>query len=308
MSFVSFYFVSQSIFDNFMYSSNENINQNIKNSIFSIEAAKNATIQISQNTNIIEAITQNEYDPTVNPILNTLKNTSYGILGVTLYTMNNQVYITSSVTSYPTLSEILDNKQIAEFIQSDKTIYLSIRTETITDIYNHVRYDPAYGMISYIVKLYDDDLNICGYLFVDINPSYIYGNFFSYENYQNFKSAKTYIVSQDGSYLKSNYNNTQLSKYITYQTVDKTQISKDRKYLVITKPYLDTTIVSVIPMNSYYNNLIWIGFVLFFTSIFLIAIAYIVASKLSNNIISSLSHLHQKIQGTDLENGSDESI
>ncbi len=302
MSIISFYFVSNSILNNFKYSVNENINQSIKNSLFSIEAARNSTIQISQNTGIIDAITENEYHYSVNPILNTLKNTSYGILGVTLYTTNQIVYNTSSVSSYPSFSEILENDTMSQFIQSEDTIYLSIRTSTITDIYNYVRYDPQYGMISYIVKLYDESNNICGYLFVDINPSFIYNQFFNYKNYKNFKNVETFIISQDNTYLKSERNSEKLAKYLPQIKDQETKVSKDHKYLLISKPYInDTTIITMVPMKPFYQNILWIGIGFITTSAILILIAYYIGSKLTQNITLSLNHLYQKMQDTDLK-------
>ncbi len=303
MGVISFFFVSQSLYQNFQYSANENINQSIKNSLFSIDAAKSSTIQISQNANIIGAISSTEYNPSINPILNTLKNTSYGILGVTLYTTNDQVYTTSSISSYPTFNDFANNEQITQFMNSNDTIFLSIRTTAISQIYNHVRYDPQYGMISYVVKLYDDNLMVRGYLFVDIDPNYIYNNFFDYENYVNFKNVQTYIFSQNNDYLKSAKNSESNNKYLTQVLDNQSKISSDKKYFIISKSFnSDTKIITLVPMNSLYMNLLEIGSIILITMIILLLIAYVISKKFTKHIISSLTDLHKKMTETDLEN------
>ncbi len=302
MSVISFYFLSRSLYDNYIYSASKNINQNIKNSLFTIEAAKNSTIQIASNKEIIDSITNNTYDPGINPILNTLKNTSYGILGVTLYTNTDLTYHTNSVTSYPTLNELKQNQLIADFLNSDETLLLSIRTNTIADIYNNVKYNHEYGMISYIVKLYDTDKKILGYLFVDINPSYIYNNFFKYENYKDFK-ATTYIISQDGDYLKSELNTRSLVSYLDEINDNDKHLSKDFKYLLISQPFVDnTSIKTIVPMSPLYKKLIILGSSIIVTSFILNFIAYLIAKMLADNIISALNQLRRKVNDTNIAN------
>lgn len=301
MSIVSLIIISRSLRTNFIFSATENINQNINNSIFVIEAAKNSTIQISQNPEIIKSINSTTYNTSINPILNTLKNTSYGIIGVTLYTQN-YTYSTSSIAAYPSLDEIKENTQLFNFINSTDFIFTSVRTETIANIYNNVRYNPDYGMISHIIKIPDENNDAVGYLFVDINPSYIYHHHFNYENYPNFEKTKTYIISQEGKYLKSVYNNQKDAKYISEINSNSKKISRDKKYLILNMPYIsNTNVVTLVPMKPYYKNLLWIFILITLTATLLILIAYLIAKRLTNDIVNSLSRLHTKMQNTKIK-------
>lgn len=301
MSIVSFFIIRRSLYDNFVYSAKENINQNINNSSFIIEAAKNSTIQISQNKEIINSITSDKFNTSITPILNTLKNTSFGIIGVTLYT-DNYTYSTSSISAYPTLEEIKSNTKLFNFINSSDFIFTSIRTDTIANIYNNVRYNPDYGIISHIIKVYNEEKNINGYLFVDINPAYIYKNYFNYDKYPNIKETKTFIISQDGKYLKSEFNNDNTSTYLDEVENEQIKRTHDRKYLIITHSYISNTqVITLVPLKSYYINLLWIFVCIVLTSFVLIMVSYFIAKRLTNNIIHSLSHLHEKMQNTKID-------
>ncbi len=302
ITIISFVKVGYSLYDNFQDTANENIVQSIKNSSFVVESIKSATIQISENNNIINTLGNADYNPQINPILNMVKNTSFGIAGVTLYTTNNQVYQTSSISEYPTLEELKANQEIEAFINSKKDYHLSIRTSQVADFYNHVRYDADYGIITYIVKLYDQNDYIQGYLFVDIKPNYIYNNFFAYSDYQNYNNIQTYIITSKGTYLKSDKNSVENTKYLDLkQTTVETKISTDKKYLIITKDYLNNSkIVTLIPMNSYYHYLIKLGLTLLVSSVILIIIAKIVAVKLVRYITTPLTRLLNKMKRTDI--------
>ncbi|MDF2699001.1 MAG: hypothetical protein K0Q49_557 [Haloplasmataceae bacterium] len=302
ISIVSFTYVSISIYKNFKYSANENIEQSIKNSSFSINATKNSTILIIEDQNFIESLGSFDYNPKINPILNTLKNTSYGILGVTIYTNNNYIYSTSSISSYLTFNEIKENIEIANFINSDETTYLSIRTSHIADLYYHVKYDEQYGMITYIVKIIDQNNQIQGYLFVDINPSFIYNNFFSYNRYENFQNVETYILAQDGHYLKSEKNSEVNTKYLNLVDKNESRISIDGKYLIISKDFSieDSSIITLIPLKSYYYDILLIAIVLTIISIILSFIAKIIAIKIADSIANPLSDLLSKMNETDI--------
>ncbi len=296
----SFIIIGNSLYKNFENSAIENIIQSIKNSSFTIESARNATIQISKNNNIINTLNKGEYNPQINPILNMLKNTSFGIAGVTLYTTGNQVYATSSVSEYPGLEELKNNREINKFFDSEQDNYLSIRTSEITNFYNHVKYDSEYGIITYIVKLFNQKNNIQGYLFVDIKPNYIYHNFFSYSNYLNYKDIETYIVTPEGTYLKSDQNSVENLKYLNLEHHGEiSKISKDKKYLIIYKKYLgNSNIISLIPMKPFYNNLAKIGSIIFLSAVILIIISKIIALKLAGYISTPLTRLHEKMNET----------
>jgi hypothetical protein len=298
---VSFIIVGHNLYENFKDTAHENIVQSIKNSSFNIESAKNATIQISKNNDIINTLNKNEYNPQINPILNMVKNTSFSIAGVTLYTTGNQVYSTNNISGYPTLEELKTNPEINNFINSNHDYFLSIRTSQIAGFYNHVKYDQDYGMITHIVKLYDQNDALRGYLFVDIKPDYIYNNFFSYSNYQNYKNIETFIITPEDTYLKSDRNSAENVKYLNLKhTGETTKISKDKKYLIITKEYLNnSSIITLIPMKPYYLSLVKIGSILLISSIILIIIAKLIAAKLDSYITTPLSQLLKKMNKTD---------
>jgi hypothetical protein len=300
---VSFYFISQSLYRNYISSAKENLNQSIINSSFALQTAKDTTIQISQNSNVLSAIHSDEYDPRVNPVLNTLKNTSYGIAGVTLYTLDGQIYSTSSISSHLTFEEISKHHQINQFIQSYKLNDLSMRTSYIHAIYNHVRYNEDYGMITYLVKLTNPANEIQGYLFVDINPKYMYNSFFAYDNHPYFNQVETYFYTNNDTYLKSEQNSEEHLHYTSNIEPNISKLSSDKRFLILSKPLFteDYQVVSLVPMAPLYDKLIEVGMIFVSTIILLVLLSVLIAKRIALSITSPLSKLHQKIAHSELE-------
>ena len=299
ISLISFLLLSQVLFNNYKNAAVETVNHSINKSIFAINAAKNPTLLISEHEMIHEALSEEYFAPYVIPILNTLKNTSFGILGVTLYT-EHHIYTTSSITSPPSFAEMMTNLEFSTFVESEATHYLSIRTSHIARVYNNIRYNPEYGMISHVVKIKNDQSKI-GFLFVDINPQYIYRNFLSYSNYMDYSNTETFIITQKGSYLKSSYNSPDKISYLDDAEFNAITHSNDRKYLIIHTPFIQehTSIVTAIPLKPYYNRLLNIGLILIITLLILFICTLLIGKKLTNSIINPLIKLHRKMEETE---------
>ncbi len=292
MSAVSFWVVGRSGHAIFQASAEEAVTHRVTKSLFAMAAVENSAVQIAKNSTVLQALSTDQYSLQVNPILNTLKNTSFGILGVTLYTPQH-IYTTDSVSDHLTFYELRENQAIRQFMDSPQETFLSIRTSQIPGVYNHVRYDPAYGMITYCVKVPH------GLLLFDLNPSYIYSRFFDYGKYPNFTEIQTFIMTPEGTYLKSGFNKEKDASYLIQAVEDETIISDDRRFLIISTPFgpCGSQVVSLVPTAPFYRQMAVFGAILLICSAVLIRTALAVGRRLSSSIILPLTRLRKKMAG-----------
>lgn len=298
MAFVAFIFISLALYRNFETSAQETIHNSIRRSHFIIETVQDTTIQIAKTSSIQEALQQDGYNPKVNPILNTFKTTSHAIVGVTLYTDGGHIYSTSSISSHLTLEEMREHEPIDRFMASDEETFLSVRTSHIHRIYNHVRYLPEYGIITYIVKLKDSEARTVGYLFVDIQPQYIYSNFFDYSDYANFKAVESYIITQEGNYLPSRFNTPEHAPYLSKARLNHIVRSKDFHYLILKHDIFTegTTVVSLVPLTPYYQTIGRIGAIFLALLFFLNTVTFFLSNAIANRIVRPIGRIYLEMQ------------
>ena len=291
LSTVSFLLVSRSALRTFRASAEATVTQRVERSAMAIAAAQASAVQISHNTAVLEALASDQASPAVKPLLDTLKNTSFGIIGLTLYTPT-RTYTTSGMAGVPTLAEMLQEPQIAAFVRSDEPSWLSVRTSHMAQIYQDVRYDPSFGMITYIVRLPQ------GFLFMDLHPRYIYQSFFDYREHPNFAGIETYILTPRGTYLRSPFNQEEHARYLSEAVPGATTLSRDRRFLIVARPFAapGSQVVSLVPLEPYYRRMRAFLLLLVGCAGLSALAAWLLGRYLSSTIVGPLMRLRAKMQ------------
>lgn len=299
VSVLSFAILSENYYTNYKNSAEETINQKIRLSTFTFETVERTSEQLSNNERFLTSLNDNGYNPSVVPMLNTLKNSSFGILAVTAYTDDGRHYSTFNISSVVPMNAMEDYDVFEGFKESDAQSMLSIRTTHIARLYNDVLYDPSFGMITYIEKLSDDTGAEIGTLFVDIDPAYIHNAYFDYSSHTQFENTMTYIIGEAGTPLRNASNTNEGQKYID-EASNAFSMSDDFQKLVNKETlYGDHTIVSVVPLESFYTTLTQIGLLLIGLNAIIITSAYFIARRIEKNITLPLSALKNKMLETD---------
>lgn len=282
--------ISRIYYQNFSTFAQEDVELNIDNCDFLISLATYATDIVIKDQNLIEKVKQREYN------LNSLKLSSLSIMGITLYDNNNNKYYSDGMSGVLSFNQLLENQEIASFINDEtKNNYFSIRTSSINAIYsNNLIYDFNQGVISYINKLYDDDLNPIGYLFIDFNPRYIYNNFFTFTN-EDMTNAISFITFDD-NYLQTSKNEP-YEKYLEESVLNQAVISKDYKFLIVTKQFnmFQASLVTLIPMTAYLNKVYIVLLPMIILSSIFIGLSIYTGKRTANKVVSSLTNLNNKM-------------
>ncbi len=295
---ISMVVLGRSFYETYKASAEESIRQKTTLSLFSLENVRIASRQLSENEDFLEAIASETYNPAVRPVLNTFRNTSFGIWAVTLYPEGGPTYHTFNVAGVPTIAELKDMDDIDGFLASEEEVHLSIRTRGIALFYNDIRYDHDYGMMSYLVKLEGGE---AGLMVVDVNPGYIYNTFFDYQNHGDFQGALTYIVDSEGVPLRSTVNTKDHRDYVDEVEPGETTLSRDRRYLLRADSYYseDYRLVSLVPMRPFYQNIFYIGISLLFLIVVLNFVSYRLAKVLERRITAPLEDLKRKMESSE---------
>lgn len=291
LSAVALVLVNRSSLRAFWAAAEAAVSQRVEQSVLSIAAAQDATAQIVRHSAVLGALGNDRFSPAVNPVLNTLKNTSLGIMGLTLYTPSH-TYTTSGLAAAPALDEIAREPGIAAFIASGAGSFVSVRTSHMAGVYQHVRYDPSFGMITYIVRLPE------GFLFMDLNPRHIYRSFFDYRDHPSLSGVETFITTPSGDYLRSEWNSEAAAAYLAEAVAGAATRSRDGRYLIIARPFAapGSQVVSVVPLAPHFRRMQ--GFVLLLAAYTTasILVAWWVGQRLSLAITTPLVQLQARMQ------------
>lgn len=295
-SFISFVIISQSHYQSYKTSTNDSIDQKITLSSFTFDSVMRTSQQLSENETFLEALDADEFNPQITPVLNTLKNSSFGILAATVYLPDGQTYSTFNISNVVSYEQFSYYDPVHNFLMSEDKSMLSIRTTHIAQLYNNVRYNDDFGMITYIVKL-EHNNEFIGLLFVDINPNYIYQSFFNYSNYTRFSGTTTFIIGENSMPLLSALSDRNYTHYIDEAIENPNTMSSNFRYLVNTHSLYDNHhVVTLTPLRPLYMTLMRNGLMLIALNVIVITLAYFVAKNVERTMVTPLQNLQVKMQ------------
>lgn len=295
MIFLGLFVIIESVFSiisihnellkNYQNGINDSIDLSIANCKSNIATALSASTHV---VNLGNNITEQS--------LNNLKQVTFCINGVSYYPLVGEVLHTNGMSGLPTLNELLKIPEIKAYYENDnKEAIYSLRTEVIPSYYSASSYDASYGIISYINKVYQDDLLI-GYLFVDISPYFLYRTFFDYRDYTYFNNYASFIIFSHNTYFHYQ-NNDRYASYISEIVPDKIVTSHDHSCFIVTREIkqIDTYLSVVIPKDAYYLSFINTIMPVIVLSLAFIFLGIFIAIYISKRIVLSLSKLNTKM-------------
>ncbi len=241
--------------EDFVQSNTNRAQQKIQLAEYYLTNIQTIASELAINNEFIEKIKSPVYDFSINPILRYLKNSSAGIAGVSAYSIYpgslDSPYHVSDFSSHPTLNELAENESIGTFFTNDKPYLLSIRTDQIASSYFNNVYDPKFGIITLIYKLYDSSPSKVGYLFVDINPYYLHNEFFSEGSQSLYQGIETYVVGDNHHPLFVDDYPLTHHEWVNLAQ-NETQLQENH-YLILSHDVFDSNyrIVSLVPFTQF---------------------------------------------------------
>ncbi len=295
-SLASFIVIAHSQYNHYKNAANDTIDQKITLSSFAFNNVMLSSRQLSENEAFLEAIDSDEFNPQIVPVLNTLKNSSFGILAATVYVVEGPTYSTFNVTNVVPYTQWLEYDPVNNLLMSESSSMLSIRTTHIAQIYNNVRYNDAFGMITYVVKL-EREGNVVGLLFVDIAPTYVYQTYFNYDNHPRFQGTVSFMIGENRSHLLGSLAHQTHADYIDEALQNSNAVSSNGRYLMHAHTlHEEHQLITLIPMGPLYATLIRTGVLLLVLNVLIIAMSYFVAQWVERRIVTPLQRLNTRMQ------------
>lgn len=262
--------------------------------------------QIGTNSRVFELLKNNNQDGNITEILDGIKLSNTKILAVVLYDTNGKYYTSSYVVDYPTLSELLKDKRIKEFVANDKkqSLWL-IRNRGLAPYYNNTYYKSAYGIVSFISKIYDENKRLCGYLVIDIDPKYFYQRHFGVSNRTDIS---VYLYDKDIGLLPRQDEQTQtllkLSSVTKNRKIDTNTLKKenlliridDNTLIDIVRIFESGYIVILYDISEFGRDILTYTILIIIVSSLLIGMSFLSSTILTQTIYKPLINLVDKIR------------
>ncbi|ADQ05837.1 hypothetical protein Calhy_0075 [Caldicellulosiruptor hydrothermalis 108] len=262
--------------------------------------------QIGTNSKVFDLLKNNNTEGNITEILDGIKLSNTRILAVILYDTNGRYYTSSYVVDYPTLSELLKDKRIKEFVANDKkqSLWL-IRNRGLAPYYNNTYYKSAYGVVSFISKIYDENKRLCGYLVIDIDPKYFYQRHFGVSDHADIS---VYLYDKDIGLLPRQDEQTQtllkLSSVIKNRKIDTNTLKKensliridDNTLLDIVRIFESGYIVILYDISEFGRDILTYTILIVIVSSLLIGMSFLSSTILTQTIYKPLINLVDKIR------------
>ncbi len=291
--------------EDFIQSNTNRAQQKIQLAEYYLTNIQTIASELSVNEVFVEKIKSPVYDFSINPILRYLKNSSAGIAGVSAYSIYpgsiDSPYHVSDFSSHPSLDELSENQRIATFFANEEAHLLSIRTDQIASSYFNNVYDPKFGIITFLYKLYDTTSTKVGYLVVDINPYYFHNEFFFEGSQSLYQGIETYIVGEEHRPLfVDDYDITHYGWVDLAQ--NETQL-QDHHYLILSHDVFDSDyrIVSLVPLSIFTNLKTQILFGMFVLLGMVNTLVAFIAWKYAGQMTNPILQLKTRMAHTNLK-------
>jgi len=296
-SCIAAYFVSKKIFvDDFVQKSiklTNQINENIHSHMNLIEETANL---VSKSPRVIEALTSSQYDVGVIPVLDSVISTNVSIVGVSLYSKNDTIYTSSTVSSPPNLEYLKQNGFLQDFMFEDGASFWEIRNGGIDDYYTSVYYSSkSKGIITYVRKITTETGGVLGYLLIDTTSNYIY-DYYDYNKEIFFKNLALYM-RYDGDKVISMHGDIGDTRFINFSYSGNYYVDDKDKRIIINHKLDNSNIelyicVSLENILNIHRQLIIIMVGICFVSFVLL---FIILSPLTKSVTVPLHKLQVKM-------------
>lgn len=301
MGVISYSVIRTVIYDNFIDFSVKNINQKINNIKIYSKFIEETSKQVTANPDTIRILKHQESLLNIVYLLDSVKQSHLGVLGVALFDTSGTTYLSNYTTAYPPLSKLLNNEVVSKLLASGQASFWSVRTQDISGYYNNTRYAEEYGVITFVSKIFDDTNNLRGYLFIDIDPQYAYSFFNSSDRaFPNHTSA--YIVNPESGILPSKLNLPPTAELLyeingSMNITNSYKIAASKKYILACNDFFNNNkIIVVVPLADLYTKLNQMIIIMLSVIVVLIFLSTVTALLLTNSISVPLTDLYKRMR------------
>lgn len=229
---------------------------------FSMNSVKRATESFATSQTLIDSLTDTQWEIKLVPVMNALRNASFGIQSVVVYRLDGSYTSTYNVSNVVSLESLASIPEIKDKMDALETS-LTIRTTHISGIYDNFLYNPSFGMITYIVPILDE-ANHLGYISVDVRPQYLIQTYYDFNETSVLSSSKLSISSLDDEITFTSH--SARSKTFTLPFLDDYTLTVDTPYVTMYQPVFQVFgilsallflfFVSLLILNRYQNAFI----------------------------------------------------
>ncbi|MDA3732665.1 hypothetical protein PBV87_14320 [Niameybacter massiliensis] len=133
-----------------------------------IDLVEQTTLLAAQNPTVIEALSTEKFNPTINDYLNGLQASMPTIQGISIYSAHSNycLYTTLSVSNAPPL-EFLEQRYNL-YTHETKPLSWIVRYQDLFPYYDDFRYERTKGVLTYISPIYSIPNQTLGYLIIDL--------------------------------------------------------------------------------------------------------------------------------------------
>ncbi|MDR0854996.1 MAG: hypothetical protein LBN25_01355 [Christensenellaceae bacterium] len=282
---VSFYIIANNMFRSFSQNAARETERAVKDCNLYIDSVAAYAKSMANNDVFFESITEKN-DVNIIHRLDYLCSYSLKIDGAVFYTIDGEVYTSSSVSGAPELLRLTAVPGISEFITSEETAFVSLRTRAIASIYNNIPYSQENGIVTAIVKVIRDG-TLYGYLFCDVAPAALYE-----------KTNQTAFITLENGYFKYPGSDADVHYLEDLGSQNSPFRSRDRRALISPSEFISSAkLVLLFPVAQYRRSVAILGVIIFSVTLVLLMAAHFFASKTSAKTVGRLEALTRKISG-----------
>lgn len=298
IAFLSTFMLRSSMNDTFIGMAEQKFQRSVNSCELYISSVEASAYNIASSAEVFDALTSLE-NTTLTELLDSGCHFDGKIAAITVYSADGtKEFSSSTVTNAPSLSDLLENSDIAEFVEGGEDSFISVRNTVIADIYNGSVYPAQSGIVSCCRKIYNGE-NIIGYLFADILPHDLY-EYFDYSDTTYFQKTIAFIA--EGNMFTEYRSNA--SSQDVFEKIVTRNVSSDLKYAYFySADSCPITLYAAVPMTGYHNFLILIGAVFFVVGFALMLSTHFVGKKQAAKVSERLDKLLDKMnrEGYELE-------
>ena len=275
ISSITAFIISQNYVNSFADSANQSVKLATSYSQIKLDNIRNDSLRLSQNETIIAGLNQEKYSITINPKLNFLRSQyQEEISSIIIYASNNYIYKTDSisVSNVLSLDNLLANEQLLNLDDSSLITHFFIQHNN--QIISH---------FSFLHEIYAEDLFL-GYMLINIRPTYLLSNYFSYQNASSIDVLNQYLL----------VNNQKLYFQQTEDeiTVDKSGFIGIEAYVIADNLYEDSLpLITKVSTDNLISHIIKLTIVLIVIDVVCVIFAYVIGLSLAKKISSRFKQL-----------------
>lgn len=284
---VSTIVVSQSYIRTFQESATETVKIAINYSEIKLENIITDGEKIATDDIVVTGLSGSDYVITINPKLNFLRSLyQEEIIGLTIYGLNNRLYKTDSLSiqSIIPFSELTQIPDIAAFIASEANFELFVLDN-----------GSAVYAFSLFYKIQSETLEDLGYLLININPDYLFTEYFRFEQASNLELLESKILMDDTLYLSMNASPSTPSLLGT-EPIESGFIHQFEQYVVKERLYRDDVfLVSVVDTATLQGKILLMITYMGSAIIGFTIIAYVASKQMAKAISTRLTRLSKRM-------------